>query len=122
MSLLYTSQLPSELSIRINIHRILAVLPNPRPINVEQIRHDRHNSTDRAEDGKSIMNTNGLVNRPPGNSDPSGDYVSCEYEKAQRRGGVYVVGVDEIHVRHDEDGHGSEAEDNGGDERRPDGD
>lgn len=51
-----------------------------------------------------------------------GSQVSHERDKRQRRRGIHLVRIDDVHVRAQEHGDDAEADDGGGDDGRPDGD
>lgn len=110
----------SGLLLSVNIHRIFALSADNRPIEVKQIRHHRHNCTDRPQNGEGILHAESLIDRTSSNSHTSRHHISREHEESQSGCRICVVGIDEIHVCNDEDGGDPVAENDGGNERGPD--
>lgn len=120
----YIDQIPLDdpltgASLSVRIYRIFTPLADDRPIEVKQIRHQRHNCTDRPQDGEGILHTESLIDRTPSNSHASRYHISREHEESQSGCRICVVGIDEIHVCNDEDGGDTVAEEDGGNERGP---
>lgn len=104
----------------IQIDSMLTELPNPRSVDVQQVWNHSHHCAYSAQNSESVVRTDCLVDWTTSNRDTTGHDVSCENEEAQRRSGIYIIGIYDVHIRDDENGHYAIAEDNRCDEWGPD--
>lgn len=105
----------------VGAHCILALSSNFLSIGIMQIGDNSHDTADGTKDRQCLLNTDGAIDWTPRNRDNARNNVSCKHQESQCRRRVCIVGLYEIHVRHDEDRRHPVAEENGREEWRPNG-
>ena len=104
----------------IQIDSMFTELPNPSSVDVQQVWNHSHDCADSTQNSESVMSTDRLVDWTTSNRDTTGHDISCENKEAQRRSGVYIIRIDDVHICDDENGHDAIAEDDRCDEWGPD--
>lgn len=90
------------------------------PPPIKNIRHNCHNRTNTAQYRQRILHPHILIKWHSHDRHSTGRRVPRYSHETECRGGIDVIGVDNVHVGGDEDGYGAEAEDRGGDYGGPD--
>lgn len=96
---------------------MLAMLPDPGAVSIQQIRNWCQEAADNRHDRQSPMSADIFVERYTSHSQASRNEESCNGRKGQGRGCIYLVGVNGVHVCTHEDIDQAESEQGSSDNR-----